>query len=505
MAKLYRVGTILLDEGTLSLRVGDHRIALDPKPFGIVLYLALNAKRMVSNQDIKNAVWNGDVKDETYRVTLSTANLKFKDALRKANPEVEPVIFYTRPKPNYLQWAMGTVEEITPEPASVPPPSPELPATPTIAPKKSKWKQWSAVAIILILLFGLAASALRSTAEISQVSRIRIEADTLVALDQRGAKMWQHTFPEGLGLYPTDEVALRTQYVTVDLDGDNHNELVFIQKSPPPGALTKVTKLVCFQGNEIKTVIPGHGLVMGPDPKGDRYTRPYGIAKVLVIPGKPHPKIAITTLHHEDAPSQVLILDHNFKIVGDYWHPGHLSFMELGDIDQDGRVELLLGGVNNRHHSATLIALDPDNVSGTTRPIDDPRIPDHKAFGLLQYGDDENHLRDIPPGTEKYVVLFPRSYLAFEGKRSLHFYNRVNQIQTSVGHLTVVVAESESPDDEINILYDLDWRLNVMQAKPSKKFQDKQWERFQKRTLDHPFSKRDIDQLEKNVVVVKYR
>ena len=200
----------------------------------------------------------------------------------------------------------------------------------------------------------------------------------------------------------------------------------------------------------------------------------------------------------------MLILNHQLNVVGEYWHPGHLNVMELGDIDQDGRVELLLGGVNNRHHSATLVGLDPDNVAGTTRPIIDPRVPDHKAFALMKYGDDEAHLNNIPIGTEKYVVLFPRSYLLFDGKRQLHFYNRVHDIRPSPGLMTVIVAETEDITSHENILYDLDWKLNVVAAKPSKAFQDLHWKRFEDGTLDHEFSKADIDQLEKNVVVVKY-
>ena len=70
--------------------------------------------------------------------------------------------------------------------------------------------------------------------------------------------------------------------------------------------------------------------------------------------------------------------------------------------------------------------------------------------------------------------------------------------------MTVIVAESEDIASHENILYDLDWKLNVMAAKPSKAFQNLHWKRFDEGTLDHRFSKADIERLEKNVVVVKY-
>jgi hypothetical protein len=280
--------------------------------------------------------------------------------------------------------------------------------------------------------------------------------------------------------------------------------LVFVQRPPPSDQ--RGGRLVGFEDGVLAwTKVPGRTVVLGPDPENDRYTKPYNIQKVLVIPGLPHPKIAMLSLHYEDAPCQVLIFNHEFRIVGEYWHPGHLTSMELGDFDQDGRVELLLGGVNNRHHSATVVALDPDNVAGTTRRIVDPRVPDQSAFGLLKYGEDDAHLSDILPGTEKYVILFPRSYLLFEGTHALHLYNRVQHMKPFFGGLTVVVAENEVEDALENIIYDLDWQMNVVAAKPSKRFQDIHWERFQKHTLDHPFRQRDIDQLRKHVVVMKYR
>ena len=110
----------------------------------------------------------------------------------------------------------------------------------------------------------------------------------------------------------------------------------------------------------------------------------------------------------------------------------------------------------------------------------------------------------IPQGSEKYVVLFPRSYLEFDDKRSLHPYNRVQFINSSEGIFTVAVAEEENQSSSVRILYDLDWRLNVVSAKPSREFQDLQWDRFQKKTIDHPYSKKDTQLLEKNVVVVRY-
>ena len=133
MARLYRAGKIVLDEAKHCLVVDTVQIDVDPKPFEIIRFLALNAHRMVSNQEIKNAVWDGVVTEQNYRVTLSNANARLKEALRMANPEVQPTPFYARPKLNYLKWALGAVEDVTPpcEPPLLPPvkPAEPLPGT----------------------------------------------------------------------------------------------------------------------------------------------------------------------------------------------------------------------------------------------------------------------------------------------------------------------------------------------------------------------------------------
>jgi hypothetical protein len=72
------------------------------------------------------------------------------------------------------------------------------------------------------------------------------------------------------------------------------------------------------------------------------------------------------------------------------------------------------------------------------------------------------------------VVLFPRSYLCFEAKRALHFYNRVQFVSPAEGMMAVAVAEDESELSPLTVLYDLGWHLRVISAKPSKQFQDLQ-------------------------------
>jgi hypothetical protein len=171
--------------------------------------------------------------------------------------------------------------------------------------------------------------------------------------------------------------------------------------------------------------------------------------------------------------------------------------MERGDVDQDGRVELILGGVNNRHHSATVVVLDPDNVSGTTRPIVDPRVPDHRAFRLLKYGDDEDHLATCLWAQRNMWSCFPAATCAFKasGNCTITTASTLFASRRDCSRYSLRSTSSRDPWSTSCTIWT--WRLNVVAAKPSKEFQDLQWERFQKKTLDHAFSQRDVDQIEK--------
>ena len=125
----------------------------------------------------------------------------------------------------------------------------------------------------------------------------------MFALDQQGRELWHHVFPEGLGLYPADEIQLRNLYATADLDGDGHNELILIQLPPPLTRSSKGSKIACFRGGElVKTLAPGRPLVLGPDSKGDRYTRPYGPKKSWSYPARRIRKLQsfrfTTKMHH---------------------------------------------------------------------------------------------------------------------------------------------------------------------------------------------------------------
>lgn len=532
---VYRFGLCVVSIATRRIVRGGVEQSLNDKDFDVLALLLENRTSLVSFEEFKAAIWPGVHVEIEAALRTRVSNIRkalgnadyILTASRKGylvNPEValtEEHASSAEPDPvaEHLAAEDSDPPEQTilglPAASQVPPVCEDSERAPQGSVDANRWRkhriQITALVVLILGSVGLWAwtRLWPGLLESGQPSRIRIQADTLFVLDEQGRELWHHPFPDGLGDYPTDGERLRDYFSAVDLDGGGNKSLIFIQHParnslPPTGA-----RLVCFRGEKIVASIePGRALLYGPDHARDRYTKPYNLnAHIIIIPGKPHPRIAVSSLHHTDAPTQVLILNHKFQILGEYWHPGHLTFMKLHELDQKGQghFELLMGGVNNRHHSATVLALDPDRVAGTTRPIIDPRVPNDAAFGLLRYGDDEDRLQNLPAGTEKYVVLFPMSYFMYRNGHPLMPFNRVGVLLPSPGNLTVVVAESMDEGTNETILYNLDWQLNVLEATASQLLQQKQFERFEDKSIDHLFSKsRDGSELRKNVVVVKY-
>ena len=65
------------------------------------------------------------------------------------------------------------------------------------------------------------------------------------------------------------------------------------------------------------------------------------------------------------------VLEAAGKVTGEYWHAGHLTTMETVPFGPGGSPWVVLGGVDNGRHRATLVFLDPKNVHGVSAEEDD--------------------------------------------------------------------------------------------------------------------------------------
>ncbi len=299
----------------------------------------------------------------------------------------------------------------------------------------------------------------------------------LVVTDRAGRELWRHTFadPPYTTLY---DAPIRRNWVWFgDVDGDHSIETVI--GYAPAGGHNKPWKVYCFSARgEPRWEFTCNRAVTDAQRS---HSPPYHLRGLRVFPS---PKrdgrrwVVISSVHHWDYPCQIAVLDSDGRVVGEYWHSGHLASLETADLYQDGIEEILLAGVNNGRRQATLVVLDPRRVTGASvQPEGDP----------LQ-------LQGFAAGSEKAVVLFPRT----EANRKLEQFNVADQVDVVSEGIRVQVKEKiERPHPFL--VYELDHRLNVKAVESSLALRNYFKELKATGQLAHAFTDADLEDLRRAV------
>src|SRR6202042_3130864 len=64
MSNLYRFGQFVLDPGRRTLSRADSPVSLTPKAFDVLFFLAQNPNRLVTKEELLQAVWGGTFVEE---------------------------------------------------------------------------------------------------------------------------------------------------------------------------------------------------------------------------------------------------------------------------------------------------------------------------------------------------------------------------------------------------------------------------------------------------------
>ncbi len=280
-----------------------------------------------------------------------------------------------------------------------------------------------------------------------------VHGNAFVAKDSRDERMWEYVFPkpirEGIARVPEPG----NQHVVFgDIDDDGRVETIVGFGSIDYPA--EYNRAYCFSDTgKVKWTfqVGGAGVF---DTFGEHYSPPYAIDALGLVPDrKGRARVVVSANHYLRWPSQIVVLDGQGKPVGEYWHPGHLLYVNFADLDHDGKQEVLLAGVNNAARSAALVTFDPDRVGGAGN------YGEYRKF----------RFRGLPAGTEKRIVLFPRSCVAMADSVPIP-YNHVRQLRVTDDRIVVVVVESMADKDGKQIIYELDYELTVRAAFPSLAF-----------------------------------
>ena len=246
----------------------------------------------------------------------------------------------------------------------------------------------------------------------------RVERNALIALDDRGRECWRNLLPYPLQEANSPELATIDTWVG-DLDGDGRTEVLFAPH-PLTGA-QESTPLICYNDRGVE-----RWRFVNRQPvrtSAEEFTPIFGLARFLVTPRGPglaNVVLAAST-HYLYYPSQVVLLAPDGRLLHEYWHSGHLNHLQAADLDNDGKTEFYLAGINNAWHAATLVVLDQDHFAGASQ---EPQAPDHQLLGF-------------DPGTERSRIIFPRSCL----NTTFDPYNPVATFSVNYGEILLQTSE----------------------------------------------------------------
>jgi hypothetical protein len=346
---------------------------------------------------------------------------------------------------------------------------------------------WAYAVLGLVALAALLAGGRHGVArwrEDHRMSDVRVDGKNLIVLNAKGEELWRHTFDFAMGAM-TYGTARQLKRVWIgDLNRDGRQELLLAVYVPGSIGQEIGGRLICFgaDGAVLWEFVPSRTVRT----VAQTIPPPYITIGVEVLYGKTpaETRIVLTSVHVLDEPAQVAFLDAHGRVKGEYWHPGHLWQMSQADLDGRGRNYLLLGGVSHGDHQATLVVLDPLQISGLSTPKE---MLDHK-FEIL----------DMPAAKERAVVLFPRSCVSY-GRP----FTKTIQLHATPDRLAVTVLESNNDLTGVQVIYIFDYRLKVVEVKaPDPASYQQAHEQLEASgALHHKFNGQEFDRLQEAVIV----
>jgi hypothetical protein len=303
------------------------------------------------------------------------------------------------------------------------------------------WRWYTVVTTVL-----LAGAAAYIAGQAIQASRrgppalFRVELDTLFVSDSAGRPLWLHRFSAAFHADAFLSVEGNRRIWFGDLDGDRRVETLAVHLPQAVDALGST--LYCFdeKGRRKWSYSVERTVSDGRQSYSPRYLISGFRVEDLGMGGGR--RVVLSARHPVFHPNLVALLDTGGRTAAEYWHSGHLDFMDTADLDGDGVKELLLAGVNNGLAAAVLVVLDPRRMAGASS-----QPPGH-PLGI----------RSLAPARERAVVVFPRTCI----NRKFAAYNMARYVRAEEGAIRLTVFE-RIDDDHTNVIVVLDRNLNLAQ------------------------------------------
>jgi hypothetical protein len=231
----------------------------------------------------------------------------------------------------------------------------------------------------------------------------RIIGSKLIVLNEIGKELW--IYDTGLSnlepekvyrgrfqnrLFDDKYLMPRLPFLVLkDINHDRKAEVLF--STQVQNDLTGEGEIICFsdEGEEFWRYKVGRNVEFG----GRKYSSDFRIDgfEPFDIDDDGNLEIILFAFHNPHSPSQLLILDTDGTLIGDFFNYGQMDDFLFCDLEGDGKKELLVAGQNDEYGKGCLIVFDPARVSGCS-----PQISKFPGPGL-------------EPGSEVSYLLFPRT------------------------------------------------------------------------------------------------
>lgn len=299
----------------------------------------------------------------------------------------------------------------------------------------------------------------------------RLESPSLVVTDANGNELWRKHFQQPFAAeeYAQHSASGELWFWVGNLDGDPGLETLFLYH--PISRDKAGTALICFDqnGREKWRFLPGRIV----SDETSTYSRNYTVASFMVADVAPakFAEVLVSSHHISSYPNQFVVLSSAGSVLGEYWHSGHLTRLDVADFDGDGREEIMLGGFNSGYRQATLILLDPAKLApAAARPDGDPHT-----------------MRGFGPAREKQRVMFPRTCL----NAKFEEFNWVRNFTIREGFIHVGVSEWRD-DPDYQVIYTLDKHLRVTDVRFSESLTRAHRRLESRGDIDHALSAEEI-------------
>lgn len=334
--------------------------------------------------------------------------------------------------------------------------------------------------LIGLLLLGIAMASYTWLLPHGPMADYQVRGNMLAALNKKGQELWRYRF-----LHTMRE----SRYLAADRQqlgwiGDLGSGQKLLLVTAPIEVRTVGNDLVCFSASgQVEWMYrTTHGV---RDAAGSSMRPPYYVNGIQVVrrPSPADMRIVVSSNHYMEQADQIAVLNTAGHLLAEYWHPGHLLHLGETDLAGIGPDQVLLGGVNNGNHQATMVVLDPMRMSGQSTPA--------------EMADDHFRLVGMSPAHEQAVVLFPKSDV---GKHAP--YTRVaNLWVTTADRIVIQVAEGTDEHTSPQLVYELDRSLQVIAVHSTDSFRLAHQKLTSEGQLDHALSQAELDQLKSAVIV----